>query len=118
MQQSDNQQQSAARKSRVSFILAVAGVAVGSVCLGAGGVLALSGDIRQEVCSWFSSAEAQYAEAQLLLSGRGAAANLSGAVELLKSAAEQGDTQAQFKLGVCYAEGLGVPKDAVEAESY
>ena len=31
---------------------------------------------------------------------------------------EQGDADAQFKLGTCYANGNGVPKDAVEAVSW
>jgi len=38
-----------------------------------------------------------------------------GNMNALKSAAEQGDAEAQFDLGVAYCRGLGIPQDFVEA---
>jgi uncharacterized protein len=36
-------------------------------------------------------------------------------VSWYRKAAEQGDAHAQFNLGVMYADGIGVPQDAVQA---
>ena len=37
-------------------------------------------------------------------------------VSALRTSAEQGDADAQYKLGVCYEYGEGVSKDMTEAE--
>ena len=36
-------------------------------------------------------------------------------IDSIKKAAEQGDAQAQFKLGICYFNGYGIDKDFKEA---
>ena len=41
--------------------------------------------------------------------------NLSKAAKLYLLAAEQGHDKAQLKLGYCYKDGLGVPKDKTKA---
>jgi hypothetical protein len=40
------------------------------------------------------------------------------AADWCRRAADQGDTTAQYNLGVCYAEGKGVPPDPVEAHKW
>lgn len=42
-------------------------------------------------------------------------ANILKAVKLYRKAAEQGNTDAQFRLGMCYEGGRGVAKDETEA---
>ena len=46
------------------------------------------------------------------------AENYTEAVKWYRKAAEQGDPDAQFDLGVCYCSGEGVMKDYVEAYAY
>lgn len=38
--------------------------------------------------------------------------------EKLQSAAEQGDAEAQYRLGMCYLEGRGIPKQSVRAREW
>lgn len=47
-----------------------------------------------------------------------AAKNYEEAVQWYLQAAEQGSTEAQFNLGDCYLNGLGVTRDAVEAAKW
>jgi len=39
-------------------------------------------------------------------------------IDALRARAEQGDADAQFALGVAYADGLGVPQDDVQAHMW
>ena len=93
----------------------MAGVFWGGLCLVTGSVPVLSGEMRQEALSWFSSAEAQYQEALQLLSGEGVAKDSARAVELLRESAESGYAPAQFVLGGRYGNGRGVNRDMKEA---
>eukprot|EP00931_Biecheleriopsis_adriatica_P043236 TRINITY_DN2472_c0_g1_i11.p4 TRINITY_DN2472_c0_g1~~TRINITY_DN2472_c0_g1_i11.p4 ORF type:complete len:103 (-),score=28.68 TRINITY_DN2472_c0_g1_i11:8-316(-) len=47
--------------------------------------------------------------------GRGVEKDEVEAARLFRLAAEQGDADAQYNLGVMYRDGRGVPKDEVEA---
>ncbi|CAB4417621.1 unnamed protein product [Rhizophagus irregularis] len=47
--------------------------------------------------------------------GEGTEKNLEKAFYWYQKAAENGDKEAQFNLGVCYEEGIGIEKDEVEA---
>ena len=48
-------------------------------------------------------------------SGMGCPKDYAEAVKWYRKAAEQGDAEAQFNLGLMYADGEGVPKDYAEA---
>ena len=50
--------------------------------------------------------------------GKGVAKDEVEAVKWYRKAADQGDAQAQFNLGVCYRKGEGVAKDEIEAYAY
>ena len=50
--------------------------------------------------------------------GRGVPQDDTEAVKWLRKAAEQGDADAQFGLGLMYAGGRGVPKDDVQAYAW
>ena len=47
--------------------------------------------------------------------GRGVAKDYAEAVRWYRKAAEQGNANAQYNLGLMYEEGLGVAKDGAEA---
>jgi uncharacterized protein len=47
--------------------------------------------------------------------GRGVEKNGSEAIRLLNVAANAGDADALFQLGVCYEDGIGVPQNHSEA---
>lgn len=53
-----------------------------------------------------------------LKGGNGVAKDVKKAVEWFEKAAEQGDADAQYNLGKCYAKGIGVPKDMRKAAAY
>jgi hypothetical protein len=50
--------------------------------------------------------------------GYGVPVNYAEALRWYKSAAEQGSTPAQFRIGHFYAEGLGVPRDLAVARNW
>jgi len=50
--------------------------------------------------------------------GEGVPKDSVQAVKWFRKAAEQGDADSQFNLGVMYANGEGVPKDSVTAYMY
>lgn len=52
-----------------------------------------------------------------LLTGDGLARNIPRGINLLKQAADDGDGLAQWKLAICYRNGLGVMKDSKTAEA-
>jgi TPR repeat protein len=52
---------------------------------------------------------------ECFFTGRGVAKNEVEAVKWFRKSAEQGNTDAQAKLGWCYLNGVGIPKDDAEA---
>jgi len=60
-------------------------------------------------------ADAQCLLATLLLEGNGIVKDQSEATKLYRMAASQGHDYAQLKLGYCYKEGLGVPRNNFKA---
>ena len=67
-------------------------------------------------------AEAQCALGKMLLGidcdGANIAENTDEGVELLKSAAQKGNAEAEFNLGLCYLFGRGVEENREEAFRY
>lgn len=53
-----------------------------------------------------------------MVSLEGVAQEIDDAAVLLRAAAEQGNAEAQYNLGVMYLEGLGVTQDSVEAYAW
>ena len=53
-----------------------------------------------------------------MVSLEGVAEEIDDAAVLLRAAAEQGNAEAQYNLGVMYLEGLGVTQDSVEAYAW
>ena len=75
-----------------------------------------SREILRGAAHWFRrAAEQGNAYARALLGGRGVPQDDAEAVRRFRLAAEQGDANSQFNLGVMYAEGHGVPRDDAEA---
>ena len=50
--------------------------------------------------------------------GRGVSQDYAVAIGWYRKAADQGDAEAQFNLGLMYASGRGVPKDPVSAHMW
>ena len=54
----------------------------------------------------------------MYFNGRGVPQDYSEAAALYRQAAEQGNSSAQFNLGLMYDQGRGVPQDNVEAHMW
>ena len=67
---------------------------------------------KLNAANWIADDEQENAEAQFQLGKRYYSEKIyPGAVKCFRQAAEQGHAEAQYNLGVCYANGCGVPKD-------
>ncbi len=60
------------------------------------------------------TAEKEFARAEQYYWGEGIQRDLALAVEWYRKAADKGHVQAQYNLGIAYADGAGVPRDEVE----
>ena len=61
---------------------------------------------------------AQYNLTRCYHNGKGVGKDLTEAVRLYKSPADQGDADAQYNLAICYKNGKGVGKDLEQAKKY
>jgi TPR repeat protein len=52
------------------------------------------------------------------MEGKGVSVDLSKSAYYFKLAADQGDTEAQYKYGVCLRDGIGVSVDFVQSAYY
>lgn len=70
-----------------------------------------------EAVKWYSKAAAQgHTDAKLNLEKSDYAVGIE--FQKNKASAERGDADAQYKVGLCYAEGKGVEKDVLEARKW
>ena len=71
---------------------------------------------KQKLSTVINQANAGNASAQFELGKRYYSEKIyPGAVKCFRQAAEQGHAEAQYNLGVCYANGCGMPKDLQQA---
>jgi TPR repeat protein len=68
----------------------------------------------QDNVSLLLTAENEFAQAEQYYWGRDIPRDLALAAEWYRKAADKGHVQAQYSLGVAYADGAGVPRDEIE----
>jgi serine/threonine protein kinase len=68
----------------------------------------------QDTVSSLLTADTEFANAEKYYWGQGIQRDLALAAEWYRKAADKGHVQAQYSLGVAYADGAGVPRDEVE----